>query len=58
MSASSVVNVVIGAASGMGALVAKQLAARGPLLLADRNAGALAATARELGGTCRPSPAI
>jgi NAD(P)-dependent dehydrogenase (short-subunit alcohol dehydrogenase family) len=50
MSGSEKVNVVVGAASGMGALVAKQLAPRGPLLLADQNADALAAIARELGG--------
>jgi NADP-dependent 3-hydroxy acid dehydrogenase YdfG len=44
------VNVVIGAASGMGAAVAKLLAPRGPLLLADRKTDALVATARELDG--------
>jgi NAD(P)-dependent dehydrogenase (short-subunit alcohol dehydrogenase family) len=43
-------NVVIGAASGMGAAVARQLASRGRLILADRNADALEAIADELGG--------
>ncbi|MEJ2204684.1 MAG: SDR family oxidoreductase [Gemmatimonadota bacterium] len=42
------VNVVIGAASGMGAAVAKLLAPRGPLILADQNSDALIATAPEL----------
>ncbi|MEJ2204762.1 MAG: SDR family oxidoreductase [Gemmatimonadota bacterium] len=50
MRASDSVNLVIGAASGMGAAVAKLLAPRGPLLLADKNGDALAATARELNG--------
>lgn len=43
-------NVVIGAASGMGAAVARQFAARGRLLIADRNAGALEAIAAALPG--------
>jgi NAD(P)-dependent dehydrogenase (short-subunit alcohol dehydrogenase family) len=44
-------NVVIGAASGMGAAVAALLAPRGPLLLADRDADRLAALAADLGAT-------
>jgi len=43
-------NVVIGAASGMGAAVARQLAARGPLLIADQNPAGLEQIATELGG--------
>jgi NAD(P)-dependent dehydrogenase (short-subunit alcohol dehydrogenase family) len=43
------VNVVVGAASGMGAAVAARLAPRGPLLLADRDAGRLSRVAGELG---------
>jgi NAD(P)-dependent dehydrogenase (short-subunit alcohol dehydrogenase family) len=43
-------NVVIGAASGMGAAVARKLAPRGRLLIADRNEEALVAMAAELGG--------
>lgn len=43
------VNVVIGAAAGMGAAVAALLAPRGPLLLADRDADRLAEMAGELG---------
>lgn len=50
MAVSRPVNVVIGAASGMGAAVARLLAPRGPLLLADRETDALAATARGLDG--------
>lgn len=42
-------NVVIGAASGMGAAVARHFAPRGPLLIADRNEDALAEIAGELG---------
>ena len=42
-------NVVIGAASGMGAAVAARLAPRGPLLLADRDADRLSEVAGELG---------
>ena len=43
-------NVVIGAASGLGAAVARQLAPRGPLLMADRNVEGLEQLATELGG--------
>jgi len=43
------INVVIGAASGMGTAVARQLAERGRLVIADRNEEALAAVAAELG---------
>ena len=43
-------NLVIGAGSGMGAAVARQLAPRGRLLLADQNPAAAEATAAELGG--------
>jgi NAD(P)-dependent dehydrogenase (short-subunit alcohol dehydrogenase family) len=43
------VNVVIGAASGMGAAVASLLAPRGPLLLADRDADRLTDVAADLG---------
>jgi NAD(P)-dependent dehydrogenase (short-subunit alcohol dehydrogenase family) len=43
-------NVVIGAASGMGAAVARALAPRGRLIVADRNADDLAAVAAGLEG--------
>ena len=43
-------NVVIGAGSGLGAEVARQLAARGPLIVADRVADGVDALAAELGG--------
>ena len=43
-------NVVVGAASGMGAAVARLLAPQGPLLLADLDATSLDAVAAELGG--------
>jgi NAD(P)-dependent dehydrogenase (short-subunit alcohol dehydrogenase family) len=43
-------NVVIGAASGMGAAVSRQLASRGELLLADQNPAGLEQIASELGG--------
>jgi NAD(P)-dependent dehydrogenase (short-subunit alcohol dehydrogenase family) len=43
-------NVVIGAGSGMGTAVARVLAPRGPLLVADRNLDAVEAVAAELGG--------
>jgi NAD(P)-dependent dehydrogenase (short-subunit alcohol dehydrogenase family) len=43
-------NVVIGAASGMGAAVARQFAARGRLVIADRNPDTLEDMASELGG--------
>jgi NAD(P)-dependent dehydrogenase (short-subunit alcohol dehydrogenase family) len=42
-------NVVVGAASGMGAAVASLLAPRGPLLLADRHADRLRDVAAKLG---------
>jgi len=42
-------NVVIGAGSGMGLAVAKVLAPRGPLVVADRNLDAVEALAAELG---------
>ena len=42
-------NIVIGAGSGMGVAVARALAYRGPLLLADRSAEAVGDLARELG---------
>lgn len=48
MSRAEPVNVVIGAASGMGAAVASLLAPRGPLLLADRDADPLTAMAVDL----------
>ena len=43
-------NVVLGAASGMGAAAARLLASSGPLLLADRNEERLADIAKDLGG--------
>jgi NAD(P)-dependent dehydrogenase (short-subunit alcohol dehydrogenase family) len=46
-------NVVIGAASGMGAAVARKLAPRGRLLLADRNVEGLKRIAGDLGGNVR-----
>jgi len=49
-------NVVIGAASGMGAAVARQLASRGPLLVADRNPAGVVQLASELGGDVHPFP--
>jgi NAD(P)-dependent dehydrogenase (short-subunit alcohol dehydrogenase family) len=42
-------NVVLGAASGMGAAAARLLAGKGPLLLADRNADRLTDIAKSLG---------
>jgi NAD(P)-dependent dehydrogenase (short-subunit alcohol dehydrogenase family) len=42
-------NVVIGAGSGMGTAVARALAPRGPLIVADRNLEAVRAVAAELG---------
>jgi NAD(P)-dependent dehydrogenase (short-subunit alcohol dehydrogenase family) len=42
-------NVVIGAASGMGAAVARQLADRGPLLVVDRNIEGVEQLAADLG---------
>jgi NAD(P)-dependent dehydrogenase (short-subunit alcohol dehydrogenase family) len=50
MSRAEPTNVVLGAASGMGAAVASLLASRGPLLLADREAQALDELAARLGG--------
>jgi NAD(P)-dependent dehydrogenase (short-subunit alcohol dehydrogenase family) len=46
-------NIVIGAGSGMGAAVARQLAPGGPLLLVDVNIAAAQAMAEELGGDNR-----
>jgi NAD(P)-dependent dehydrogenase (short-subunit alcohol dehydrogenase family) len=46
-------NVVIGAASGMGEAVARMLANKGPLILADRDIDAATKVAAELGGDCR-----
>jgi NAD(P)-dependent dehydrogenase (short-subunit alcohol dehydrogenase family) len=43
-------NVVIGAASGMGAAAARQLAPRGRLLIADQNLAGVKKLAEELGG--------
>jgi NAD(P)-dependent dehydrogenase (short-subunit alcohol dehydrogenase family) len=45
-------NVVIGAGSGMGAEVARQLAPRGRLLAADRSIDAVEAVAKELANEC------
>jgi NAD(P)-dependent dehydrogenase (short-subunit alcohol dehydrogenase family) len=49
MSRTEPLNIVIGAASGMGAAVASLLAPRGPLLLADRDADGLTSVAAALG---------
>ena len=49
-------NVVIGAASGMGAAVARRLAPRGALVIADRSADGLEALRDELGGDVRALP--
>ncbi len=46
-------NIVIGAASGMGAAVARQLASRGPLLIVDRNIEDAEKLAAELGPAVR-----
>jgi NAD(P)-dependent dehydrogenase (short-subunit alcohol dehydrogenase family) len=43
-------SIVIGAASGMGAAVARRLVERGPLLLADQNPAGLEQIASDLGG--------
>lgn len=48
------VNVVVGAASGMGAAVAELLVDRGPLVVADVDADRLVETAARLGGDVRP----
>ena len=53
MSETTRTNVVIGAASGMGAAVASLLAPRGPLLLADRDTDGLIRVAANLGGNVR-----
>jgi NAD(P)-dependent dehydrogenase (short-subunit alcohol dehydrogenase family) len=50
MSKTARTNVVIGAASGMGAAVASLLAPRGPLLLADRDMDRLTGVAGDLDG--------
>jgi NAD(P)-dependent dehydrogenase (short-subunit alcohol dehydrogenase family) len=47
-------NVVIGAGSGMGVAVARVLAPRGPLIIADRNVDALGVVAAELGDQVTP----
>ena len=47
-------NVVIGAASGMGAAVARQLAPRGRLIVADRDVEGVKQIAAELGGDVEP----
>lgn len=49
MSRAEPVNMVLGAASGMGTAVASLLAPRGPLLLADRDGDRLSAVASDLG---------
>jgi NAD(P)-dependent dehydrogenase (short-subunit alcohol dehydrogenase family) len=46
-------NVVIGAASGMGACVARQLVPRGPLVIADRDPAGLEKLSSELGDEVR-----
>ena len=46
-------NIVIGAASGMGAEVARQLAGRGPLLIVDQNIQGVEKLADELGSEVR-----
>ncbi len=46
-------NIVIGAASGMGAEVARQLAGRGPLLIVDQNIEGVEKLADELGSEVR-----
>jgi len=50
MSSDKSTNVVLGAASGMGAAVAEILARQGPLILADMDADGLAAVATRVGG--------
>jgi NAD(P)-dependent dehydrogenase (short-subunit alcohol dehydrogenase family) len=49
-------NIVIGAGSGMGAAVARRLAERGPMLVADVNIAAVEQLAAELGGGTRAMP--
>ena len=46
-------NIVIGAASGMGAATARRLASRGPLFVADYNLEGAQAIAAEIGGDVR-----
>ncbi len=46
-------NIVIGAASGMGAEVARQMAGRGPLLIVDQNIEGVEKLAGELGSAVR-----
>lgn len=48
-------NVVIGAGSGMGVAVARDLARRGPLIVADRSFEPVQALAAELGGQVVPA---
>src|SRR5262245_38402648 len=47
-------NVVIGAGSGMGTAVARALAPRGPMIIADVNADAVDVVASELGSAVEP----
>ena len=49
-------NIVIGAGSGMGAAVARQLATRGPLVVADVNVDAAEKVAADIGGDVRALP--
>jgi NAD(P)-dependent dehydrogenase (short-subunit alcohol dehydrogenase family) len=49
-----VTNVVIGAGSGLGAEVARQLAPRGRMIVADRSVEGVEALASELGGAVEP----
>jgi len=49
-------NIVIGAGSGMGASVARQLAPRGPLVLADVNVESAEKLAADLGGDVKARP--
>lgn len=53
MTRSDGMQVVVGAASGIGASLAERLAAHGPLLLADSDVDRLTAVADELGGDVR-----
>nr|MDT0667888.1 SDR family NAD(P)-dependent oxidoreductase [Micromonospora sp. DSM 115978] len=52
---SELVNVVVGAGSGMGAAAAAMLAKAGPLLVADRDLAAVTAVAAELGSHVEPT---
>ena len=47
-------NIVIGAGSGMGTAVARALAPRGPLIVADRDLESVEVVAKELGGDVTP----